>query len=70
MGTPLTRDNLQRIPSGYYNDQAYFARDENFERVPLGLRTSRNSGQAMADDWDAEWKRASRGTGTADATSI
>jgi hypothetical protein len=62
LGTPLTRDNLQGIPFGHYNDQTYFAQDENFERVPLGLRTSRMSGQAMADDWDAQWKRVSRGT--------
>lgn len=58
---PLTRDYLQRVPSGYYSKQEYLARDENFERIPLGLRTSRMAGKAMIDDFETQWKRTSAG---------
>lgn len=59
--TPLTREHLQRVPSGYYTDETYLAQDENFERVPLGLQTSRKGGDAKVDDWEAWWRKASGG---------
>lgn len=49
---------IQRIPHGPSNLQAYLTRDENFEQLPLNLRTNRG-GQAMIDEWEEQWRKAS-----------
>lgn len=58
----LTQQNLAKVPRGYSSQQAYLNKDQNFERVPLGLPTSRPTGGQMNDEWEKQWKDASQGS--------
>jgi len=57
--TPLTLENLRRVPLAPSNRQTYLSRDQNFERVSLCLPTQRKSGADMVREWEEGWRRVS-----------
>jgi hypothetical protein len=52
----LTKANLEVAPS---NRDLWLVRNENFERVPLGLPTMRVDGATMVREWERVWREAS-----------
>ncbi|TVY81700.1 hypothetical protein LSUE1_G003833 [Lachnellula suecica] len=57
-GTQLTRENLSRVQIAPSNRETYLQRDQNFERVPLGLATNRRDGHVTVDIWQEQWRLA------------
>jgi hypothetical protein len=55
----LTKANLERVEVAPSNRHLCLARDENFERVPLGLPTTRVDGATMVREWEQVWREAS-----------
>jgi hypothetical protein len=55
----LTKANLDRVEVASSNRDLWLARDENFERVPLGLPTRRVDGATMVREWEKVCKEAS-----------
>ncbi|PMD21935.1 hypothetical protein NA56DRAFT_748290 [Hyaloscypha hepaticicola] len=58
--TPLTRENLRQLQIAPSNLNLYLSRDQNFERVPLGLQTQRRCGEEMVREFEERWTRAER----------
>jgi hypothetical protein len=55
----LTKANLDRVEVAPSTRDLWLARDENFERVPLGLPTRRVDGATMVREWEKVWREAS-----------
>ncbi|PMD39109.1 hypothetical protein L207DRAFT_584494 [Hyaloscypha variabilis F] len=63
--TPLTLASLRRLQTATSNIDTYLHRDQNFERVPLGLTTQRRCGQEIIREFDERWRIASGGAASA-----
>jgi hypothetical protein len=59
--TPLTLGNLRQLQSAPSNLHTYLRRDQNFERVPLGLEIERRRGEERVEEFEERWRVASAG---------
>mgnify|MGYP003636721616 FL=1 len=58
--TPLTLENLKRLPIAPPNLQTYLSTPYNFEKVPVGMKTSRMDMANVLEAWDRRWEEAAR----------
>jgi len=49
----LTEQALETVQDGPSNVETYIAKDQNFERIPLGLESRPRNVEAIYRDWDA-----------------
>jgi hypothetical protein len=61
--TPLRRENLRQLQTAPSNLNGHLSRDQNFERVQLGLQTQRRCGEEMVREFEERWTRAGRVAG-------
>ncbi|KAF8851711.1 hypothetical protein BDZ45DRAFT_750369 [Acephala macrosclerotiorum] len=56
--SPLTRENLDRIPARYVSNNVYTQQGQNHEQLAMGLQTGRRSGRIMVGEWEERWRKA------------
>jgi len=54
----LTKNSLKYVPPAPSNLQSYLIREENFERLALGLKSQKQDGESVMSEWERTWQAA------------